>query len=112
MSKTEEKEKNEAKDLVKETVVEAVPLTVEEGRPDSYIKSDLIEILVNLNLIGKAVINIEPRFTIRVLRTLTTLRKRVTKSALRGVLEAAFPKGCEWAYKVHLLTSQPKLDKP
>ena len=32
MSKTEEKEKVETKEAVKETVAEAVPLTVEEGR--------------------------------------------------------------------------------
>ncbi|OXH42303.1 26S proteasome regulatory subunit N3 [Cryptococcus neoformans] len=61
-------------------VVEAVP-TVEE------------EILNNIALIGRAVNNIEPRFTIRVLRTLTSLRKKLTKNVLKSVLDDAFPKG-------------------
>ncbi|WVQ82190.1 hypothetical protein IAT38_004318 [Cryptococcus sp. DSM 104549] len=61
--------------------VEAPVLTVEE------------EILANITLIGRAVPALEPRFTIRVLRTLTSLRKKLTKSALKNVLEQAFPKG-------------------
>jgi len=51
-------------------------------------------ILNNLTLIGKGVTNIESRFIIRVLRTLTTLRKKLTKSAIKKVLDQAFPKGC------------------
>lgn len=46
-------------------------------------------------LIGRAVATIEPRFTTRVLRTLTTLRKKLTRKALKEVLDRAFPKGCE-----------------
>ncbi|WVR07220.1 hypothetical protein IAU60_004261 [Kwoniella sp. DSM 27419] len=51
------------------------------------------EILNNITLIGRAVTTIEPRFTIRVLRTLTTLRKKLNKEALKSVLDQAFPKG-------------------
>ncbi|WVQ77238.1 hypothetical protein IAR50_006921 [Cryptococcus sp. DSM 104548] len=51
------------------------------------------EILNNINLIGRAVTTIEPRFTIRVLRTLTSMRKKVGKEDLKEVLNQAFPKG-------------------
>ncbi|ADV20103.1 26S proteasome regulatory subunit N3 [Cryptococcus gattii E566] len=51
------------------------------------------EILNNIALIGRAVNTIEPRFTIRVLRTLTSLRKKLTKNTLKSVLDDAFPKG-------------------
>jgi 26S proteasome regulatory subunit N3 len=51
------------------------------------------EILNNITLIGRAVTTAEPRFTTRVLRTLTHLRKKLTKPALKDVLDRAFPKG-------------------
>ncbi|KAK8864225.1 hypothetical protein IAR55_001471 [Kwoniella newhampshirensis] len=51
------------------------------------------EILNNISLIGRAVSSIEPRFTIRVLRTLTTLRKKLTREIVKSVLDQAFPKG-------------------
>ncbi|ODO08966.1 26S proteasome regulatory subunit N3 [Cryptococcus wingfieldii CBS 7118] len=51
------------------------------------------EILNNISLIGRAVTTIEPRFTVRVLRTLTSLRKKAGKEDLREVLNQAFPKG-------------------
>ncbi|WVQ99237.1 hypothetical protein IAU59_006369 [Kwoniella sp. CBS 9459] len=51
------------------------------------------EILANIALIGRAVTTIEPRFTIRVLRTLTSLRKKLDKDVLKKVLDQAFPKG-------------------
>lgn len=53
----------------------------------------MAEILNNLQLIGRAVSTIEPRFTTRVLRTLTTLRKRLTKRQLADAITRAFPKG-------------------
>lgn len=52
------------------------------------------EILNNIALIGRAVATVEPRFTTRVLRTLTSLRKKVTKPVLKDAIERAFPKGC------------------
>ncbi|OCF40348.1 26S proteasome regulatory subunit N3 [Kwoniella heveanensis CBS 569] len=65
----------------KEVKVEVPVLTTEE------------EILNNITLIGRAVTTIEPRFTIRVLRTLTTLRKKLDKVVLKKALDQAFPKG-------------------
>ena len=51
--------------------------------------------LVNIELIGRGVATIEPRLTARVLRTLTSTRRKVSKDVLRGVLNQAYPKGCE-----------------
>ncbi|WVF71655.1 hypothetical protein IAT40_006463 [Kwoniella sp. CBS 6097] len=65
----------------KEVKVEVPVLTTEE------------EILANIALIGRAVTTTEPRFTIRVLRTLTSLRKKLDKDVLKKVLDQAFPKG-------------------
>ncbi|CAK9786175.1 putative 26S proteasome regulatory subunit [Cutaneotrichosporon oleaginosum] len=66
----------------KETKAEPAPpvLTVED------------EILNNIALIGRTVATAEPRYTTRVLRTLTHLRKKLTKPALKDALERAFPK--------------------
>ncbi|KAI9639580.1 proteasome regulatory subunit C-terminal-domain-containing protein [Dioszegia hungarica] len=75
----DEKKEDAAKAV--EEKVEAKPMTVEE------------EILYNISLIGRAVSTIEPRFTARVLRTLTTLRRKLTKSAMKAVLNQAFPEG-------------------
>ncbi len=77
-------------------------LTVEDGLfPTSLLLDEIltepfaIETLNNISLIGRGVASIEPRFTIRVLRTLTTLRKKLTKTLMRSVLDHAFPKGCK-----------------
>jgi 26S proteasome regulatory subunit N3 len=51
------------------------------------------EIKSNLALIERAVSTLEPRFTHRVLRTLTALRKRIDASVLREALEEAYVKG-------------------
>ncbi|KAL1405436.1 26S proteasome non-ATPase regulatory subunit [Vanrija albida] len=65
-----------------EAKVEPAPvLTVEE------------EILNSIQLIGRAVATIEPRFTARVLRTLTGLRKKLTRPALKAAIDRAFPRG-------------------
>lgn len=81
----------------KEAKVEPAPqvLTVEDGELSRH--ADLLltaEILNNITLIGRAVATAEPRFTTRVLRTLTHLRKKLTKPALKDALDRAFPKGC------------------
>ncbi|WRT66189.1 uncharacterized protein IL334_003142 [Kwoniella shivajii] len=77
----EEKKGEDETAQLEKPIVESAVLTVED------------EILNNITLIGRAVTTIEARFTIRVLRTLTTLRKKLTKSALKNVLDQAFPKG-------------------
>ena len=51
------------------------------------------EIKSNLALIDRAVSTLEPRFTHRVLRTLSALRKRIDASVLREAIEEAYAKG-------------------
>ena len=51
------------------------------------------EIKANVILIERAVSTLEPRFTHRVLRSLTSLRKRLTNSTLRGSIILLYSKG-------------------
>ena len=51
------------------------------------------EIKANITLIERAVSTLEPRFTHRVLRTLTALRKRIDASVLRTAIEQVYTKG-------------------
>ena len=51
------------------------------------------EIKSNLALIERAVSTLEPRFTHRVLRTLSTLRKRIDASVLGQAIEEAYVTG-------------------
>lgn len=51
-----------------------------------------IEIKQNLTLINRAVHNLEPRFTARVLRTLTGLRKKLYREVLQEVVNDVYPK--------------------
>ncbi|KAJ3895312.1 PCI domain-containing protein [Lentinula edodes] len=52
----------------------------------------LAEIKSNFVLIDRAVSTLEPRFTHRVLRTLTTLVKRLDETIIRNAIEEAYPK--------------------
>jgi len=63
----------------------------EEKKPEPL--SPLAEIKNNVALIDRAVSTLEPRFTHRVLRTLTALRKRVDESILHNAVEAIYAKG-------------------
>jgi 26S proteasome regulatory subunit N3 len=63
----------------------------DEKKPDP--PSPAAEIKSNLVLIERAVSTIEPRFTHRVLRTLTALRKRIDASVLRDAIQEAYVKG-------------------
>lgn len=49
------------------------------------------EIKANVLLIDRAVSTLEPRYTLRVLRTLATLRKRLTNQNLVEAIEVVFP---------------------
>ena len=62
--------------------------------------SPAAEIRINVALIDRAVSTLEPRFTHRVLRTLTALRKRIDDSVLRDAIVDLYPKGasCEFVY--------------
>lgn len=53
----------------------------------------VVEIKSNLAFIDRAVTTLEPRFIHRVLRTLTSLRKRIDDNVLRTVIEEVYPKG-------------------
>jgi 26S proteasome regulatory subunit N3 len=55
--------------------------------------SPVAEIKSNVTLIERAVSTIEPRFTIRVLRSLTALRKRLDDKALCDAVSEIYPQG-------------------
>ena len=55
--------------------------------------SPVADIKSNIALIERAVSTFEPRFTHRVLRTLTALRKRIDDKVLRDAIEELYPKG-------------------
>jgi len=51
------------------------------------------EIIANISLIERAVQTIEPRFTNRVLRSLTAQRRKLNGKVLKDAVEQAYPKG-------------------
>lgn len=55
--------------------------------------SPAAEIKHNVALINRAVSTLEPRFTHRVLRTLSALRKKLDDSILRDAVEEIYSKG-------------------
>lgn len=61
--------------------------------------SPVADIKSNIALIERAVSTLEPRFTHRVLRTLTSLRKRIDEKVLRDTIEELYPKG-EYLYRI------------
>ncbi|CAA7270217.1 unnamed protein product [Cyclocybe aegerita] len=62
----------------------------EENKPEPIPPTT--EVKNNAALIDRAVTTLEPRFTHRVLRTLTALRKRIDDSVLRNAIEGIYPK--------------------
>lgn len=82
MKPGEEKKKDEAKEGEEEKVEEKkLPPTVPE------------EIKINIALIERAVSTLEPRFTLRVLRTLAALRKRLDSTILAEAIDSVYPPG-------------------
>ena len=63
-------------------------------------QTPLAEIKANSALIDKAVSTIEPRFTQRVLRSLTASRKRADASTLRNAIEEIYPNGTCYSMQV------------
>ena len=59
--------------------------------PASLIKA-------NVSLIERAVSTLEPRFTHRVLRSLTSLRKRLDWKVLKEAIEGVYPPGEQPAF--------------
>ncbi len=55
--------------------------------------SPVSEIKTNITLIERAVSDLEPRLTIRVLRSLTALRKRLDDKALSDAVSEVYPHG-------------------
>jgi hypothetical protein len=58
------------------------------------------EIKGNIALIEKAVWSLEPRFTLRVLRSFTTLRKKLDDAVLREAIQDVYPTGIYYALGV------------
>ena len=54
------------------------------------------EIKSNIALIEKAVWSLEPRFTHRVLRSFTTLRKRLDDAVFREAIQEIYPTGTQF----------------
>ncbi|KAJ3758815.1 PCI domain-containing protein [Lentinula raphanica] len=77
-------EKDEKKDEKKQET------TQEEVKKEP--PTPLAEIKGNFVLIDRAVSTLEPRFTHRVLRTLTTLVKKIDEGIIRNAIEEAYPK--------------------
>ena len=67
--------------------------TEKDGKEQVAPPSAVTDIKTNAQLIERAVSTLEPRFTHRVLRSLTTLRRRLDATVLRDALTAVFPKG-------------------
>lgn len=89
--KKEEEEKAEEK---KQQEAKKQPPTVPE------------EIKTNVTLIERAVSTLEPRFTLRVLRTLTALRKRLDNKNLVESIDEVYPPGTS-SYITYLCTIRP-----
>lgn len=79
--KVEEKEKDDKADASKKVEEKPVPPT------------PTAEIRANIALIERAIADLEPRFTHRVLRSLTALRKRLDNKFLRDAIEENYPTG-------------------
>ncbi|KAF8228814.1 hypothetical protein L208DRAFT_1453205 [Tricholoma matsutake] len=84
----------------------------EEKKPEEKPAppSPAAEIKSNLALIERAVSALEPRFTHRVLRTLTALRKRIDASTVRQALHEAYVK--DTPEKKSLLSWLPEIQTP
>jgi hypothetical protein len=88
MKPAEEKIKDDKKEEKKDEKKEEGKK--EETKPPP---SPVADIKSNIALIERAVSTLEPRFTHRVLRTLTSLRKRIDDKVLRDAIEELYPKG-------------------
>jgi 26S proteasome regulatory subunit N3 len=70
----------------------------EQEKPVPTPLTPVAEIKANATLIERAVSTLEPRFTLRVLRSLASLRKRLDNKVLRDAVTEIYPKG---APRVH-----------
>lgn len=84
MKPAEEKKKDEKNDDTKPEVEKKEELKKEPPTVPQEIRSNAL-------LIDRAVSTLEPRFTLRVLRTLTALRKRLNGKVLAEAIEGVYP---------------------
>ncbi|KAJ4490181.1 PCI domain-containing protein [Lentinula aciculospora] len=91
-------EKEDKKDEKKQEIKEEEEVKKEPPTPLAEIKGNFV-------LIDRAVSTLEPRFTHRVLRTLTTLVKKIDVAIIRNAIEEVYPK--ESATKTTLLSWLP-----
>ncbi|KAI0035430.1 PCI domain-containing protein [Vararia minispora EC-137] len=64
----------------------------DKEKPTPIIVTPVVEIKSNAVLIERAVSTLEPRFTLRVLRSLAALRKRLDNKVLRDAVSEIYPK--------------------
>ncbi|KAL7416303.1 hypothetical protein BDY24DRAFT_229598 [Mrakia frigida] len=98
MAPTDDKKKDTASTKSTKEELTSEPTTKEEDKPKVVVPITLQqELRLNLSLIDRAVSSFEPRFAQRVLRTLTTLRKKLNKQedgveVLKQVMKENYPK--------------------
>jgi len=78
-----DEKKSEVKKDDKEEEKKETPIPIP---PETEIKNNAV-------LIDRTVSTLEPRFTYRVLRTLTALRKRINAAVLQTAIESIYIKG-------------------
>lgn len=87
-----EKPTNEKKEAKKdETKAEEKAKDTKSEEVKKEPPSVPVEIRANSALIDRAVSTLEPRYTLRVLRTLAALRKRLNTKALADAVDAVYP---------------------
>ena len=82
-------------------IIDMADVEMKDAKSKSDAKDDIAtpplspvsEIKSNVTLIERAVSTLEPRFTIRVLRSLTALRKRLDDKALCDAVAEIYPQG-------------------
>ena len=80
-------------DVEMKTTEEKLSDTKNDQEQKSSPPSPLTELKNNVVLLERAVSTLEPRFTHRVLRTLTALRKRINDVVLREAIELIHANG-------------------
>ena len=92
-------------EIKKEETTETQP---SETKPSVAPLSPTAEIKANVAFIERGVSTLEPRFTHRVLRTLTSLRKKLNWKVLRDAIEGVYPAG-ESSSRSNLRSAKSKL---
>jgi 26S proteasome regulatory subunit N3 len=91
----DEKQKSDKKDKKEDKKEDKKPVPIP---PETEIKNNAI-------LIHRTVSTLEPRFTYRVLRTLTALRRRINAAVLHTAIESIYVKGVHYSLSISNLHS-------